>query len=111
MTILTSLILVVAILVIAAAIAFYLQKDQPPMKDFTKLTQEVDSIIKKSKPDTLKTSKDITQEVLSTIEELAKIFPPEATINLADHKDEATFEPAKPIKKKKYYPRKPKTHL
>ena len=111
MTIFESISLVLAILVIGTTIAYYLQKDQPPMKDFTALNEEVDSIIKKSKPDTLKTSKDITQEVLGTVEELAKIFPPEATINLADHKDEATFEPAKPSKKKKYYPRKPKTQI
>lgn len=111
MTVLTSLILVVAILVIAAAIAYYLQKDQPAMKDFINLNKEVESTIKKSKQDTLRTSKDITEEVLNVIEDLAKVFPPEATINLTDHKDEIVFETAKPTKKKKYYPRKPKTHL
>lgn len=71
MTIFTSLALVVAIIVMAAAVAYYAQKGQLPMKDLLE---------------------DPTKQVVDAIDTVQ--------------------QPPKPVaKKRKYYPKKPKTHI
>lgn len=92
MNLLESLSLVLAILVVSAAVAYNFQKGTPSIGDFT---QDLDQDLQ-DKPKRAKKS--------------PKVFDDKATINLDDHKDEVILEPAKPKKKRKYYPRKPKTN-
>ena len=92
MNLLESLALVLAIVGISAAIAYNLQKGSPSIGDFTEdLDQDLEEKPKRAKKS-------------------PKVFDEQATINLQDHKDDVVMEPAKPKKKKKYYPRKPKTN-
>ncbi len=96
MTIGESIALVLLILTVSASIAYNLQKGTPSIGDFTEdLDQDLEEK-PKAKPAKEKKS--------------PKVFDEQATINLDDHKDEVVLEPAKPKKKKKYYPRKPKTN-
>ena len=95
MTILTSLGLVLAILVIGTAIAYYLQKDQPPMKDFTALNEEVESTVEKTQ--------QVIKEAQTEVESPLKAAPQGGTVN-----PEALQVPKK---KRKYYAKKPKTQI
>jgi hypothetical protein len=86
MTIMESIALVLLILVIAAAISYYVQMGQLPMKDMYDASVSIDKLPKSKAP----------QEPLEDhIEAIDAQF--------------IKVEGAK--KKKKYYPRKPKTHL
>jgi hypothetical protein len=96
MTLIETFGLIGAILAISVAIAYYLQKGTPAIGDFTQdLDQELEDKPKKKKPTKPKT--DI-------------VFPPEAVLHLEDVKEEVVFEPAKPKKKRKYYPKKKPTN-
>lgn len=92
MNLLESLALVLAIVVISAAIAYNLQKGSPSLGDFT---EDLDEDLVE-KPKRAKRS--------------PKVFDEQATINVEDQNNEVVMEPAKPKKKKKYYPTKPKTN-
>ena len=101
MTIGESLALVSLILIIATAIAYNLQKGMPTINSFTEdLDQDLEDK-PKIKP---------TKPRVNKVHQEEKVFDETAAINLDDHKDEVVLEPAKPKKKKKYYPRKPKTN-
>ena len=96
MTLIESLGLVVAILAISVAVAYYFQKGTPTIGDFTQdLDQDLEEKPKKKRPAKPKT--DI-------------VFPPEAVLHLEEVKEEVVFEPAKPKKKRKYYPKKKPTN-
>lgn len=92
MNLLESLALVLAIVVVSAAIAYNLQKGSPSLGDFT---EDLDEDLVE-KPKRAKRS--------------PKVFDEQATINVEDQNNEVVMEPAKPKKKKKYYPTKPKTN-
>jgi hypothetical protein len=87
MTIMESIALVLLILMVAAAIAYYVQMGQLPMKDLLESSIK-QQIANKSKP---------TQEPLENHIEVVDV--------------EFVDKVKAPSKKKKYYPRKPKTHL
>jgi hypothetical protein len=96
MTLIETFGLIGAILAISVTIAYNLQKGTPAIGDFTQdLDQELEDKPKKKKPTKPKT--DI-------------VFPPEAVLHLEDVKEEVVFEPAKPKKKRKYYPKKKPTN-
>ena len=96
MTLIESLGLVVAILAISVAVAYYFQKGTPTIGDFTQdLDQDLEEKPKKKRPAKPRTD---------------KVFPPEAVLHLEDVKEEVIFEPAKPKKKRKYYPKKKPTN-
>jgi hypothetical protein len=96
MTIIESLGLVLAILAISVTVAYYFQKGTPTMGNFTEdLDQDLEEKPKKKRPTKPKT--DI-------------VFPPEAVLHLEDVKEEVVFEPDKPKKKRKYYPKKKPTN-
>jgi hypothetical protein len=98
MTLIESLGLVVAILAISVAVAYYFQKGTPTIGDFTEdLDQDLEEKPKK------KTSKPKPQQ-----EDI--VFPPDAVLHLEGEKEEVVFEPAKPKKKRKYYPKKKPTN-
>lgn len=92
MNLLESLALVLAIVVISAAIAYNLQKGSPSLGDFT---EDLDQ--------------DLVEKPKRT-KKSPKVFDEQATINVEDQNNEVVMEPAKPKKKKKYYPTKPKTN-
>jgi len=91
MTLIESLGLVAAIMVISVALAYNLQKGTPTMGNFTEdLDQDLEE-----KP-----------KAKSKAKANDKVFPTEAVINQDGGQVE---EPVKPKKKRKYYPKKPKT--
>ena len=103
MTVIESLGLVVAILIISVTIAYNMQKGTPTMNDFTEDVVETDLEEKpKKRPAKPRTDKAVDQT--------EKVFPPEAVLHLEDVKEEIVFEPAKPKKKRKYYPKKKPTN-
>ena len=126
MTILTSIILVAAIVLVALFIAYNVQKGTKALSEFkadydnnsevqelTDLAKELyikdlrpvapKKTIKNIEVDVEVTSKDITPPVIEKVIEVADIAP----VNV-----EATVEVVKPAKKKrKYYSRKPKTSI
>ena len=61
----------------------------------------ISSKVKPTTPKQLPTSAAITKDILDQIAKLAKVLPEDATIDLDTV--------AKPKKKRKYYPKKPKT--
>lgn len=89
MTIFESISLVLAILVIGTTIAYYLQKDQPPMKDFIALNEEVEATVEKTQ--------QVTKEAQTQVEAIQEVENP--------------VKATPTTKKKKYYPRKPKTQI
>jgi hypothetical protein len=92
MTILESVSLVLVILLVSTAIAYNMQKGTPTLGNFTEdLDQDLEE-----KP-----------KAKSKAKASDKVFPTEAAIN-QDGVD-VEFEPVKPKKKRKYYPKKPKT--
>ena len=111
MTIFESIALVLAILVIAAAIAYFTQMGQPLMKDLIDVQKQIKPVI-----DQIETiAQDVTSEVakdsntaqtiakadIDKVVKIAKTLPQDAQINLA--------QANKATNKKKYYPTKPKT--
>ena len=116
MTILTSIILVAAIVLVAAFIAYQMQKGTKPMSEFkadfdnnaevqelTELAKELYNkdlrpIVAKKAPKTKKPEFPIDQPVKE--EKVTEISQPVVTVNV---------EVAKPKKKRKYYPKKKKT--
>jgi hypothetical protein len=87
MNLLESLALVLAIVLVSASIAYNMQKGTPTMGNFTEdLDQDLEEKPKAKAND--------------------KVFPTEAAINQDGGEVE---EPVKPKKKRKYYPKKPKT--
>jgi hypothetical protein len=68
--------------------------DQPTKK--TKVVEQVETI-----------TEAVTPEVVEKVIGTAKVTPKQSTVNV----EEAVAEPAKPKKKRKYYPRKPKTSI
>jgi hypothetical protein len=91
MTILESVSLVLVILLVSTAIAYNMQKGTPTLGNFTEdLDQDLEE---KPKAKAKAKASD-------------KVFPTEAAINQDGGEVE---EPTKPKKKRKYYPKKPKT--
>jgi hypothetical protein len=77
---------------------------QLPMKDLLEspIKQQIINKIEPT-PEPLENHiQAVDVEFVEKVVKTAKVLPQDAQINL---------EPAKPSKKKKYYPRKPKTHL
>lgn len=101
MTLLESLGLVFAIVLISGTLAYNLQKGTPTIGDFTEdLDQDLQDRpkIKPTKPRTKKKDTEEKSEVVFT--------PDSAIVAQAD----IVFEPAKPKKKRKYYPKKKPTN-
>lgn len=101
MTLLESLGLVFAIVVISGTLAYNLQKGTPTIGDFTEdLDQDLQDNpkIKPRKPKTEKRSTEEKDEI---------VFTPDSAINTSV---DIVFEPAKPKKKRKYYPKKKPTN-
>lgn len=91
MNLFESLTLVLVIVLVSASIAYNIQKGTPTMGDFTEdLDQDLEE-----KP-----------KAKSKAKASDKVFPTEAAINQDGGQVE---EPVKPKKKRKYYPKKPKT--
>ena len=104
MTLLESLGLVFAIVLISGTLAYNLQKGTPTIGDFTEdLDQDLQDKpkIKPRKPKTEKRE----QEVVKEKDEV--VFTPDSAINTSV---DIVFEPAKPKKKRKYYPKKKPTN-
>ena len=130
MTILTSIILVVAITAVALFIAYNVQKgtktleelranysESEELQEIAELAQELYN--KDLRPVTVKktpkkkevTSEDITPEVIEKVVEIAKVTPEATPVEVevvveAPKTVEAIAEPIKPKKKRKYYPKK-----
>ena len=145
MTILTSIILLVAVIAIAAFIAYQMQRGTKPLSEFktdydnnaevqevVELAQELYNkdlrpVVTKKAPKAKKSefpidqptkktkvveqvetiTEVITPEVVEKVVETAKVTQEQTTVNV----EETVAEPAKPKKKRKYYPRKPKTSI
>jgi L-rhamnose isomerase len=134
MTILTSIILVVAVVAIALFIAYNAQRGTKALSEFkadydnnaevqevVELAQELYNkdlrpIVAKKAPKKTKAVEqvEVIAEVVTPEEVTANV---EALVNKATGLDEAPIstgnltEPTKPKKKRKYYPRKPKTSI
>ena len=120
MTILTSIILVVAVVAIALFIAYNVQKGTKTLQEFkddfydneeiqevAELAQELYNkdlrpIVAKKAPKKEKVV-EITPEVIEKVVQVAQVTPEAATVNV-----EAIVEVVKPKKKKKFYPKAPK---
>lgn len=133
MTILTSIILVVAIIAIALAVAYYVQRGTKPLSEFkadydnnaevqelVELTKELYNKDLRPAPTKKAPKKDkVTEQVESMkkvveahdtlVEEINKIAPEVTTPEPATVNIEVVAEVVKPKKKRKYYPKKPKT--
>jgi hypothetical protein len=132
MTILTSIILVVAVVAIAAFIAYNMQRGTKALSEFkadydnnaeaqevVELAKELYNkdlrpIVAKKAPKSKKPEFPIDQPAKKTkaveqVETIAEVVTPEVVE--AAKTVEAVLEPAKPKKKRKYYPRKPKTSI
>jgi hypothetical protein len=103
MSILLSIILIAAIVAVALTVSYQVQKGQLPMSDLYKTVQDIQQ---ETDNRTKTTSQQITPEVLEKVVEIAKTTPESTTITL-----ETIVEPTKPSKKRKYYPKKPKTSI
>lgn len=104
MTLLESLGLVFAIVLISGTLAYNLQKGSPTIGDFTEdLDQDLQDKpkIKPTKPRVKKTEQETVEEKTEVV------FTPDSAI-VAE--GDVTFEPAKPKKKRKYYPKKKPTN-
>lgn len=104
MTLLESLGLVFAIVLISGTLAYHLQKGTPTIGDFTEdLDQDLQDKpkIKPTKPRTKKKEQEIVEEKSEVV-----FTPDSAIVTQAD----VVFEPAKPKKKRKYYPKKKPTN-
>jgi len=132
MTILTSIILVVAVIAIAAFIAYNMQRGTKTLQEFkedyynneeaqelTDLAQELYNkdlrpVVAKKAPKAKKSEFPIDKpakkdKAVEQVETIAEVVTPEVVE--AVKTVEAVVEPAKPKKKRKYYPRKPKTSI
>ncbi len=102
MSILESIILIPTIIAIALFVSYQVQKGQLPMSELYKTVEDTQQGVQI--PDN--TSQQITPEVLEKAVKLAKVTPESTTVTL-----EAIVEHTKPSKKRKYYPKKPKTQI
>lgn len=102
MSILLSIILIAAIVAVALTVSYQVQKGQLPMSDLYKTIQD----IQQDTQPVDNTSQQITPQVIEKVVEIAKTTPESTTITL-----ETIVEPTKPSKKRKYYPKKPKTSI
>jgi uncharacterized protein YdaT len=132
MTITTTIILVVAIVAVAAFIAYNMQKGTKALSEFkadydnnaeaqeiVELAQELYNkdlrpVVAKKAPKAKKSEFPIDQPTKKTkaveqVETIAEVVTPEVVETVKTV--EAVVEPAKPKKKRKYYPRKPKTSI
>lgn len=132
MTILTSIILVVAVIAIAAFIAYNMQRGTKTLQEFkedyynneeaqelTELAQELYNkdlrpVVAKKAPKAKKSEFPIDKpakkdKAVEQVETIAEVVTPEVVE--AVKTVEALVEPTKPKKKRKYYPRKPKTSI
>jgi preprotein translocase subunit SecF len=132
MTILTSIILVVAVVAIALFIAYNAQRGTKALSEFkadydnnaeaqeiVELAQELYNkdlrpVVAKKAPKAKKSEFPIDQPTKKTkaveqVETIAEVVTPEVVETVKTV--EAVVEPAKPKKKRKYYPRKPKTSI
>lgn len=120
MTILTSIILIGAIIAVALFIAYNVQKGTKTLKEFKTdfdNNEEAQELVQLSKelynkdlrPVTAKKAPkkekvvEITPEVVEKVVEIAQVTPDTTTVNV-----EAVVELTKPKKKRKYYPKAPK---
>ena len=130
MTILTSIILVVAVIAIAAFIAYNMQRGTKAMSEFkadydnNAEVQELADLAKELynkdlRPVAVKKAKQIVPEgiVEEPIKEQPTVAQAEPVIEVTPVQVEPVVEvqpvvePAKPKKKRKYYPKKPKTSI
>jgi hypothetical protein len=128
MTIIEIIVLILAIVGLAGVIGYQLTKGQPSLKDMVqdiKAEQVANELYNKDlRPTPEKkapkkrevTSQDITQEVIKKVVEIAKVTPEAATVNLEAvvekvKETKPEFPIDKPKKKRKYYPKKPKTSI
>lgn len=108
-----------AISIVAVIIGlFILNKTKTITSDEPSYTQEEITNIKLAEElynkELRNTSADITPQVIEKAVEIAKVLPPDTTINAEVVVEKAKqtkseFPIDKPKKKRKYYPRKPKT--
>ena len=120
MTILTSIILIGAIIAVALFIAYNVQKGTKTLQEFkddyynNEEAQEVVELAKELynkdlRPVTVKKAPkkekvvEITPEVVEKVVEIAQVTPEATTVNV-----EVVVESIKPKKKRKYYPKAPK---
>ena len=119
MTILTSIILVVAVVAIALFIAYNAQRGTKALSEFKadydnnaeaqKVVELAKELYNKDlRPIVAKKSPKKTKAI-EQVETIAEVVTPEVVE--AVKTVEAVVEPAKPKKKRKYYPRKPKTSI
>lgn len=109
MTILTSFILVVGILIIAALISYFFQTGQPLYRDLFQTEKEAQEIINEIKTiaedvtstvvKDKKTAETVVKADVDKVVKLAKVLPKEAELDIAAVKKST---------KKKYYPKSPK---
>jgi len=97
---------------------FIISRIKPTTSDEPSYTQEEITNIKLAEDlynrELRETSADITPQVIEKAVEIAKVLPPDTTINAEVVVEKAKqtkseFPIDKPKKKRKYYPRKPKT--
>lgn len=120
MTILTSIILIGAIIAVALFIAYNVQKGTKTLQEFkddyynNEEAQEVVELAKELynkdlRPVTVKKAPkkekvvEITPEVIEKVVQVAQVTPEVTAVNV-----EAVVESIKPKKKRKYYPKAPK---
>ena len=100
MTIFTSIILVVAIILVALFIAYQVQKGSKTLEEMRANyyeNEEIQEVV------------ELTQELYN--KDLRPIVAKKAPKTVEAVTVEAVLEPAKPKKKRKYYPKKPKTSI
>ena len=125
--------LIILIVFVATGVAYQFSKHHGSLKDMVQDVREIEvkaeeivnelynkdlRPITSNKPPKKKqvTSQDVTPELVDVIAQKAKITPQDATIELQAviqeiKKDKAEFPIDKPKSKKKFYPKKPKTHI
>ena len=102
MTIIEISTLVGAILAIALGIGYYSQRNHKTLKEMTENYYDNEQAINNIEV----ISEEITPGVLNKVVKLGKQLPPQAVVDLGP-----MMEQAKPKKKRKYYPKAPKTKV
>lgn len=133
MTVIEIIVLILTIVGLAGVIGYQLTKGQPYLKDMVQDVKDIEVkaeqvanelynkdlrpiVAKKASKKVEVTSQDITQEVIEKVVEIAKVTPEETTIEVQPviekvKETKPEFPIDKPKKKRKYYPRKPKTTI
>jgi len=133
MTIIEVFVLILLIVLVAGLAAYQVGKSYPPMKDMVKDVKDIEVIAnqvanelynkdlrpiaaKKTPKKKEVTSEDITPEVIDAVISKAKITLNEASLDLKEvikevKETKSEFPIDKPKKKRKYYPKKPKTSI